>query len=85
MVNSNIRARIMSKFIITFGQIHVHSIAGKTFDKNCVAVIGAEDYIKARAIAMDIFKGVFCQCIPEKKFDADGDIKYFPRGKMEVN
>ena len=34
-----------------FGQTHVHSINGKTFDKDCVAVIEAEDAHTGRELA----------------------------------
>ena len=75
----------MKRFIITFGQVHTHRINCYTFDKDSVAIIQAEDTNEAHHIAMDIFKGVFHQCVPEEYFDAEGFIKYFPRGKHPSN
>lgn len=67
------------KIYITFGQIHVHSINGKTLDKDCVAVIEAETHEKGRKIAMDIFDGVFHQSLNEPP-----DMSFFPRGLIEI-
>lgn len=75
----------MDKYIITFGQIHVHNIGGKLLHKNNVAVIKAENLSEAHNKAMTAFNGVFHQCIPEGTFDAEGDIKYFPDGKVEID
>lgn len=75
----------MKNFIITFGQLHAHRVEGYTFDKDSVAIIQAESHHEAHDIAMDIFKGIFHQCIPEEKFDTDDGIKWFPRGKHKAN
>jgi hypothetical protein len=45
----------MKKYYLTFGQIHVHSVNGKTFDKDCICVIDAENETEARKIAFDTF------------------------------
>jgi len=71
-----LRAR---SFYITFGQIHVHSIEGKTFDKDCVAKIQEKDFDKAREKAMIIFKGKFCFLYEEIP-----DMSYYPRGIIEI-
>jgi len=34
----------MEKFYVTMGQVHTHSINGKTIDKDCVVEIQAEKY-----------------------------------------
>ena len=50
------------KVCITFGQIHVHSVNGKTFDKDCVAVIECEDYTDGRNKAFEYFDDKFHMC-----------------------
>ena len=72
----------MNKFYITFGQVHVHSVNGKTFDKDCLAEIEAETHGEAHAIAMDIFKGVFHHCYSKDKLQEI--LHYFPRGIIKV-
>ena len=72
----------MGKFYITFGQVHVHSVNGKTLDKDCLAEIEAESHGAAHALAMDIFKGVFHQCLLEKELPEV--IHYFPRGIIKI-
>jgi len=73
---------IMSKYYITFGQVHVHSVNGKTFDKDCLAEIEAETREEAHKEAMDIFEGVFHQCLPESELQRIS--QYFPRGIIKV-
>ena len=73
----------MAKFYITFGQIHVHSVNGKTFDKDCVAEIEAESNSEAHGIAMDVFNQKFHQCFNEDKLEEN--MPYFPRGIIELN
>jgi len=68
------------KFYITFGQVHVHSVNGKTFDKDCVAVINGETAEQCDKMAFDLFKGKFHQHTPELP-----DMSYYPRGLIEVN
>ncbi len=70
----------MSKYIITFGQLHTHRIQGKTFDCDCVAEVEAEDEQAAR----DLFYPRFCFSYPENKFDED-DMKFYHRGKIKIN
>jgi len=72
----------MAKFYITFGQVHVHSVNGKTFDKDCLAEIEAETNGEAHEKAMEIFKGVFHQCLNEDKLEES--LKYFPRGVIKL-
>lgn len=68
----------MKKYYITFGQIHVHSIDGKTFDKDCVAEIEAENKGEAHDKAMEIFGGVFHN-VNEKP-----NLEYYPRGIIKL-
>ena len=67
------------KTYITFGQSHVHSINGKTFDKDCVAVIHCKNAKDGRNLALEIFGQKFSFEYPEKKFNFD-DMKFYPRG-----
>ena len=66
---------------VTFGQEHVHSINGKTFDKNCVAVIESDDAVSGRAKAFELFGPKFCF----EYYNDMPDMSYFPRGLVEVN
>ncbi len=68
----------MKTFYITFGQIHTHSVNGKTFDKDCVAGIKAETRMDAHEKAMVIFKGVFHQV------NTEPHLEYYPRGIINV-
>lgn len=72
------------KTYVTFGQIHTHSINGKTFDKDCVAVIECKDAKEGRERAFEYFDSKFCFEYPEDSFNHD-DMKYYPRGLINVN
>jgi len=67
------------KLYITFGQIHIHSISGKTLDKDCVAEIEASNLSAGHEKAMDWFNGKFHNCT-----DTPPDMSYFPRGIIKV-
>jgi hypothetical protein len=68
------------KTYVTFGQVHVHRVNGKTFDKDSVAVIERETSEEGRLTAMVIFDGKFHQTF----YDELPAMKYFPRGLIEV-
>lgn len=72
----------MNKYYVSFGQVHVHSVNGKTFDKDCLAEMQAYSYGEAREKAFEIFKGIFHNVYEEK--DLEGTIQYFPRGIIKV-
>lgn len=72
----------MGKFYITFGQIHTHSVNGKTFDKDCLAEIEAETKEEAHKQAMETFDGVFHQTLSVD--EARKALHYFPRGMIKV-
>lgn len=74
----------MAKLYVTFGQSHVHNHNGKTFDKDCVAVIHAPTVEEADALAFEWWGGKFHQHVPEKYFDMRA-MKYFPRGYIDAN
>jgi len=64
---------------ITFGQVHVHSVNGKTFDKDCVAVIDSASLATGHNLAIDIFNSKFHSATATVP-----DMDYFPRGLIEV-
>ena len=68
------------KHYITFGQCHTHSLNGKTFDKDCVAVINGPNEKTCDEWAFKWFGGEFHHHSPELP-----DMKYYPRGLIEVN
>lgn len=74
----------MAKTYVTFGQTHTHSVNGKTLDKDCVAVLTTASYDEGRAKAFELFGAKFCFEYPACNFNFD-DMKYFPRGLIEVN
>lgn len=67
------------KTFVTFGQTHVHSIDGKTFDKDCVAVVEGD-----RDKVFEIFGPKFCFEYPEEHWDESKMMQYFPRGYIEA-
>lgn len=71
------------KTYITFGQDHVHIIDGKTFDKDCIAIIESSSHDTARTLAFKFFGDRFCFSYPEDEFD-HSMMKYFPKGFIEV-
>lgn len=72
------------KLLISFGQIHVHSIGGTTFDKDCLALIEGEDYEDCRKKATEEFKGIFATDYPIEKQDDPNFMKFFPRGVIKL-
>jgi hypothetical protein len=68
------------KFYLTFGQVHAHSFAGKTFDRDCVAVIEAPDYETARERAVKAFGLAWAFLRPDQP-----DMTYFPRGLIDLD
>lgn len=74
----------MPKTYVTFGQDHAHAVNGKTFDKDCVAIIKCENRNDGRAKAFEYFDIKFCFEYHEDEFQMES-MKYFPRGLMEVN
>ena len=68
-------------YYVTFGQVHTHSVDGKTFDRDCVAVVRASDYGEARKIAFKTF-GAKWAFIYEEVPDVK---KFYGRGLMALN
>jgi len=74
-----LQGRKRIKTYVTFGHNHNHCINGKTFDKDCVAIVnGGRDEV------FEIFGGQFCFEYPEDQWK-DEEIEYFPRGYITVD
>lgn len=73
----------MGKHYVTFGQSHVHSVNGKTFDKDCVAVIEAGNFQEGREKAFDYFGPIFCTSYQDDQWDEES-INFFPRGYINL-
>ena len=72
----------MAKVYVTFGN-HMHTVNGKTFDKDCVAVIECRDWSQGRYKALQTFGSKFCFCYFEDEFKKEF-LKYFSRGLIDV-
>lgn len=72
----------MNKYYITFGQAHVHSVGGRTFDRDCLAEIKAESREEAHKTAMEVFNGKFHNCHSEDKLPEV--LHYYPRGVIKL-
>ena len=70
----------MRKYYFTFGQSHVHSVNGITFDKDIVVEITANNSGEARDIMFDTFGDKWC--FEYKKLP---DMSFFPRGIIKLN
>jgi hypothetical protein len=74
----------MPKTYVTIGQQHTHRINGHTIDKDCVAVINCTDAKDGCEKAFEFFGPKFCFECHEDRWD-EANLKYFPRGYIEVN
>ena len=74
----------MGKHYVTFGQIHVHSVNGKTFDKDCVAVIKSATFAEGRALAFEYFGDKFGTSYQDNQWD-ESDLEFYPRGYINVS
>lgn len=74
----------MTKTYVTFGQVHAHSVNGKTFDKDCVAIIYAKDQEEGRDLVFRYFGPKFFTTYYETAWNPS-DLRFFPRGYIEVN
>ena len=74
---------MLKKTYITFGQVHVHSVEGKTFDKDCVACIIHDEKVNGRDLAFELFSDKWHQSF-EHDHVQDICMKYYPRGIIEV-
>jgi hypothetical protein len=60
----------------TFGQAHVHSVNGRTFDKDCVVKVIADD---PRKVMFDTFGKKWAM-----EYDEPPKMEYFPRGIFTI-
>jgi hypothetical protein len=69
----------MKKYYFTFGQIHVHSVNGKTFDKNCVVEIEATSFCAAKTEMLYHFGIKWAM-----QYTKLPDMSFFPRGIIKI-
>lgn len=70
----------MAKHYVTFGQKHIHSINGKTLDKDTVAVYEAENYVEGRNKAFEYFGDKFFTDYHDTQWNEEELLHYFPKG-----
>lgn len=76
----------MSLFFFTFGQVHAHSINGKTFDKDCVAVVQEDNEEGARRYVREATNNQYHESFDIKRFTKKEDMmRYYPRGLIPMN
>ncbi len=73
----------MSKHYVTFGQVHIHSVNGKTLDKDTVAVYHADNDAEGRAKAFEYFGDKFFTDYHGEMWNPENLI-YFPKGYVEI-
>jgi hypothetical protein len=60
----------------TFGQAHAHSVAGVTYDKDCVVKITADS---PRDVMVRTFGQKWCW-----EYDEEPDMRWYPRGVFQL-
>ena len=73
----------LKKHYVTFGQKHVHSIVGKTLDKDTVAVFYAFDSQDGRQRAFNFFKDKFFTDYHDTQWKEE-NLLWFPKGYVEL-
>lgn len=74
----------MPKTYVTFGQIHAHSVNGKTVDKDTVARIECTGPQAGRSKAFELFGDKFCFAYYESHWDEAEQLPYFPKGYVDL-
>ncbi len=72
------------KTYVTFGQLHIHSVNGKTLDKDTVAVIFAPSATEGREKAFEYFGHEFFTTYTDDTW-SESKLEYFPKGYVEIN
>ena len=72
------------KTYVTFGREQVHTIGGKVFDKDCVAVIEAESVREGKDKVLHYFGGKFFGIYSEKTWKYP-ELSYFSRGYIHMD
>ena len=67
------------KYYISMGQIHTHSIEGKTIDKDCIVEIEAEGRTAAQEMAYKMFGREYSFVYNERP-----NMVFFPRGIIQL-
>jgi len=62
---------------VTFGQVHAHSVEGKTLDKDTVAVLEADTHELGRDKAFKLFGDKFFSTYTDPN---DVGLQFFPKG-----
>jgi hypothetical protein len=70
----------MTNFYISFGQVHAHSINGRTYDKDSLMLVQADNEINARLYVNAITGGKWSSLYWEEELV--DFIGYFPRGVL---
>ena len=73
----------MENHYVTFGQTHVHSVNGKTLDKDTVAVFKAKNSAEGRKQAYEYFGSDFFTDYHGSQWSNE-KMKYFPKGYVEL-
>jgi hypothetical protein len=71
------------RFYISFGQVHAHSIDGKTYDKDSLMLIEAPGELVARVGVNQITGGKWCGIYSETQLPEM--LHYFPRGVINAD
>lgn len=69
----------MQTWYFTFGQIHLHRVNNKTFDKDCVVEIHAESKEAARKEMFRVFGQKWAN-----QYEQKPDMEYYPRGVITL-
>lgn len=73
----------MARHYVTFGQIHVHRVAGKTLDCDTIAVFEAASASEGRDKTFELFGDKFFTDYHDKEWTEE-DLHYFPKGYVEL-
>jgi len=73
------------KHYFTLGQIHTHSINGKTIDRDTVAVLYAPTHKQAREQFFAWTEGKFHNSYSEDQWDEPTMLPYYPKGYVYLN
>ena len=79
----------MFQTFVTFGQSHIHRVADKIFDKDCIAVVAHQNKEDGRAKVFELFGDKFCFEYSmeewERRLEQDKNLMtFFPRGYLYI-
>ncbi len=70
----------MPKFYFSFGQSHAHSVNGRTFDKDSLVEIEADNSGNARRTMFETFGGKWSM-----QYNDPPPMEHFPRGIIQLD